>query len=209
MSDITRRQILGVSTAAAATAAAQHLIPSATAEAALAPEAASEPASTVRYKYHLPDAPLEQYNGGTLRKVVVEQFPASPSMSGGIIHLEPGGMREPHWHPNAIEWDYVIAGRFRFNVLDPAGHSETFEVTVGDIIVVPQGFAHYFENIGTEPGTLLLTFNVGHFDEIGISDWVAKAPKDSFTIPLNLPEGALDKTPDHRLFITSRSKPGQ
>ncbi len=199
MSDISRRQILGV-------AAAAIMVPPTVEAQEVAP---SGPSRTPSFRFRLAEAPAEQYSGGTLRKVVREQFPSSPSMSGGIITLDPGGMREPHWHPNAIEWDYVVAGRFRFNITDASGNSETFEASAGDIVVVPQGYAHYFENVGDQPAVLVLTFNHGHFDEIGISEWVAKTPRGVFEVPLNLPQEALSHAPDHRLFVTSRKTPGQ
>ena len=33
-------------------------------------------------------------------------------MTGVVLDLEPGGLRELHWHPNADEWQYVIRGDF-------------------------------------------------------------------------------------------------
>jgi oxalate decarboxylase len=29
------------------------------------------------------------------------------------VELEPGGMREMHWHPTDDEWQYVISGEGR------------------------------------------------------------------------------------------------
>ncbi len=203
MPEITRRQALGVGVAAAAAAG---IIEPAPAEAEAAAPEASQASS---YKFRLAESPVHQYSGGTKREVKVEQFPASPAMSGAIVTLEPGGMREPHWHPNCIEWDYVLAGQFRFNVVNPEGKAETFDVAAGDIVVVPQGFAHYFENLGATPATLLLTFNAGHFQEIGISEWVARTPRGVFEVPLNLPGEALAHAPDRSLFVTSRKTPGQ
>jgi oxalate decarboxylase len=33
--------------------------------------------------------------------------------------MEKGGVREPHWHPNAAELNYVIEGKVRFTVYGP------------------------------------------------------------------------------------------
>ena len=200
MSDITRRQVLGVTAVAAAAGIAG-------AEARDEPPIEASEASA--YKYRLVDAPVEHYSGGTKREVRVSHFPASPQMSGAIIALDPGGMREPHWHPNCIEWDYVLAGSFRFSIMDPAGKAETFNVTAGDVVVIPQGYAHYFENVGAEPATLVLTFNSGDFQEIGISEWVARTPKGVFEVPLNLPGEALAHAPGKKVFVTSRKTPGK
>lgn len=209
MSDITRRQVLGGTVAAVAAAAATGVIEPRPAEAGPADGPPVEVSQTSAYKYRLAEAPLERYNGGTKRQVTSKELPSSPSISGAIVVLEPGGVREPHWHPNCIEWDYVAAGSFRFNIMDPKGKSETFDVSAGDVVVIPQGFAHYFENVGAEPATLILTFNAGEFEEIGISQWVAKTPKGSFEVALNLPGEALAHAPDHSLFITSHKNPGK
>jgi oxalate decarboxylase len=29
-------------------------------------------------------------------------------MTGALMRIKPGGMRELHWHPNADEWQYYI-----------------------------------------------------------------------------------------------------
>lgn len=33
------------------------------------------------------------------------------------LHLEKEGVREPQWHPNAAELDYVINGRAKMTIL--------------------------------------------------------------------------------------------
>jgi oxalate decarboxylase len=35
--------------------------------------------------------------------------------------LEPGALRELHWHANAAEWAYVLEGNCRVTTIDPAG----------------------------------------------------------------------------------------
>ncbi len=37
-------------------------------------------------------------------------FPVSEHMSGALVRLRPGGMRQLHWHTNLDEWQYVING---------------------------------------------------------------------------------------------------
>src|ERR1019366_4687706 len=39
--------------------------------------------------------------GGTQRTVTVDEFPISTTMAGSVIELQPGALRELHWHPNA------------------------------------------------------------------------------------------------------------
>ena len=40
-----------------------------------------------------------------------------------LMKLEPGAMRELHWHATAAEWAFVIEGRVRTTVIDPQGRS--------------------------------------------------------------------------------------
>ena len=37
------------------------------------------------------------------------------------MRLEPGSMRELHWHATAAEWAFVVSGRVRTTVVDPQG----------------------------------------------------------------------------------------
>ena len=44
-------------------------------------------------------------------------FPISEDMSGALVRLEPGGMRQLHWHVNLDEWQYVINGTIQVSML--------------------------------------------------------------------------------------------
>lgn len=47
--------------------------------------------------------------GGTYKASNSLTFPGSPNISGALVHLNAGGLREQHWHqPN--EWGVVIQG---------------------------------------------------------------------------------------------------
>ena len=56
--------------------------------------------------------------------------------------LEPGVMRELHWHATAAEWAFVIDGRVRTTVIDPQGYAETNDFDPGDIWYFPRGHGH-------------------------------------------------------------------
>src|SRR5437867_6059309 len=50
--------------------------------------------------------------GNSFRKeVTVEQLPISKGIAGVSMQLEPGVMRELHWHAIAAEWAFVLKGR--------------------------------------------------------------------------------------------------
>lgn len=47
-----------------------------------------------------------------------ETFAISEDMSGALVRLRPGGMRQLHWHTNLDEWQYVINGTIQ--VVEPS-----------------------------------------------------------------------------------------
>jgi hypothetical protein len=48
---------------------------------------------------------------GTVRITDTSVFPASKTISAALVEVEPGGMRELHWHPNTDKWQYHIEGQ--------------------------------------------------------------------------------------------------
>src|SRR5579871_6685322 len=67
------------------------------------------------------------------KEATVEQLPISKGIAGVSMKLEPGAMRELHWHATAAEWAFVIEGRVRTTVIDPQGGSEVNDFDPGDI----------------------------------------------------------------------------
>src|SRR3954470_20996744 len=53
----------------------------------------------------------------TAKEATVEQLPISKGIAGVSMQLEPGAMRELHWHATAAEWAFVDRGRVRTTVL--------------------------------------------------------------------------------------------
>jgi oxalate decarboxylase len=39
------------------------------------------------------------------------KFAISKTITGAVLELEPGALRELHWHPSADEWQYVLEGQ--------------------------------------------------------------------------------------------------
>ena len=50
------------------------------------------------------DTPPDEGSGGKARIVDSKNFPISKTIAAGHLDIEPGAMREMHWHPNADEW---------------------------------------------------------------------------------------------------------
>src|SRR6267154_1593807 len=67
------------------------------------------------------------------KEATVEQLPISKGIAGVSMKLEPGAMRELHWHATAAEWAFVVSGRVRTTVIDPLGFAETNDFDPGDV----------------------------------------------------------------------------
>jgi oxalate decarboxylase len=90
-----------------------------------------------------------------------------------IIELEPGAMREIHWHPNADEWQYYIEGEPRMTVFDATSKARTFNYGIGDVGYVPRAPAHYIEDIGTSKVRPLNVFNDPEFKDVPLNQCLA------------------------------------
>lgn len=50
------------------------------------------------FRYPLGEKPAETFDGGTAKEANVTGFPVSDKLAGVYMTLEPGGLRELHWH---------------------------------------------------------------------------------------------------------------
>ena len=71
--------------------------------------------------------------GGTVRIVDSKNFPASVTIAAALVEINPGAMRELHWHPNTDEWQYYIEGKGRMGVFASSGDARTFDYQAGDV----------------------------------------------------------------------------
>ncbi len=58
-------------------------------------------------------------DGSYGKEATVVQLPVSKALAGVSMRLEPGVMRELHWHATAAEWAFVTEGQVRTTVIDP------------------------------------------------------------------------------------------
>src|SRR5262249_21437442 len=109
---------------------------------------------------------LEKSKGKVIGKNMAKegtalQFPISKGIAGVSMGLEPGGMRELHWHATAAEWAFVNKGRVRTTVIGPGGHTETNDFEPGDAWYFPRGHGHMLECLGNEQCHFILIFDNG------------------------------------------------
>ena len=144
------------------------------------------------------------------KEATVEQLPISKGIAGVSMKLEPGAMRELHWHATAAEWAFVIKGRVRTTVIDPGGDAETNDFEPGDVWYFPRGHGHMLECLGDEPCHFILIFDNGYFSEFGtfsITDWIGHTPKPLLAKNFGLPESTFDGFPKKEVYFARGAVP--
>jgi oxalate decarboxylase len=157
---------------------------------------------------------VDKKKSGTVRGAYEKNFPVVKSQAGAmfLVILDKGGIREPHWHPNAWEFDYCISGKARMSVVAPDNKWNIFDVEPGQAVFVPQGYFHYFENIGDDKLHFLVVFNNSAAetdDDIGISISLGSVPRHVLAATFGVKEEVFDQIPKlHKeVVLTSRRKP--
>ena len=167
-----------------------------------APAPGAERPAAEGHRYPLLGTEPRRFDGGTLRIVSSNEFPISRTMTAALLELDPGAVREMHWHPNSDEWQYVLGGSARMTVFASLGKASTVELEAGDVGYAPMGYGHYIENAGSEPLRMLLAFNSGTYEEIGLSAWFAGNPRQVVATNLDLSDDAAAKLPTDETFIS-------
>lgn len=134
--------------------------------------------------------PTQWGEAGATTIIDVKNFPVT-NMSALIIDLEPGAMREIHWHPDGDEWQYYLSGEARMTVFDATSKARTFNYRAGDVGYVPRTLAHYIENIGDTPVRVLNVFNTPVYKDVSLNQWLALTPPDLVQGHLNLDDTAM------------------
>ena len=155
------------------------------------------------HKYSLmSQRPYEVFNGGAEWRVDGSQFPISTTMTGVVLDLDPGALRELHWHPNASEWQYVLSGAFRVTLFGSHGRWREETLAEGDVGYIPQGFGHSIENVGPGKARILIVFNTGHYQTINVSQWIAGNSADVLATNFGQDASLFERFPRRDVFIT-------
>ncbi len=141
------------------------------------PTPASENPPPLTHRFRLGAKIPEVVTGSSFNVVDQRQFPISTTMAGAILKMHPQAIRLMHWHPNADEWQYYISGHARMTVFGSQGRKITREFGPGDVGYVPMGYGHYLETVGDQDCEMLAVFNAGTYQEISLTEWLAKTPK--------------------------------
>jgi oxalate decarboxylase len=129
---------------------------------------------------------------GTVRITDTSVFPASKTISAALVEVQPGGMREMHWHPNTNEWQYYIEGQARMGVFAASGQARTFDFQAGDVGYVPFAMGHYIENIGTTAVRFLEIFKSSYYADVSLNQWLALTPPELVQAHMKLDRQTLE-----------------
>lgn len=164
------------------------------------------PALTHKYRLLAQD-PNRVFRGGREWRVDQSQFPISTTVTGVVLELDAGSLRELHWHPNADEWQYVLDGRVSVTLFGSGGRFRIETLEKGDVGYIPQGYGHSIENVGDAAARILIGFNSGAYETIDLSQWIAGNPADVLATNFSQAAELFDKFPHHDVFIAGKDGP--
>lgn len=159
------------------------------------------------HKFNLKAFPATvQSNGGTVSLGNANNFGILCGLACYLLTLRPKGIREPHWHPNSAELDYVISGRGRMTIFSPGDQVDTFEVGSGEVVFIPPAYFHYIENVNTnEEMKFAVFFNHERPEDIGISGALGAYSNDVLGSIFGVEPKTLDGLPKYQedLFVVA------
>ncbi|WP_158808400.1 cupin domain-containing protein [Beijerinckia sp. L45] len=156
---------------------------------AAAQKAAASPQgeSDIQFTFSMNDmAPTKTTKGGSVKVIDSRNFPISTTIAAALVTIQPGGLRELHWHPNADEWQYYIKGSARMTVFNTGPKAQTADFRAGDLGYVQKSLGHYVQNTGTTDLVFLEIFKADRFAEVALTQWLACTPPELVARHLNL-----------------------
>jgi len=176
------------------------------------PRLPDETINSQSHLFHLGDQPHTTFDGGSFQQADEENFPILKGEEASIVllTLQPGGIREPHWHPSAWEINIVTKGVAAWALVDGNGNHESFDQHVGDVVFAPQGSFHYFENRGPDDMKIVIIQNTSApeaKDNIGIGESLSKLPPRVLSAVFGVPAETFErfKKIDKAIVVLRRS----
>ena len=162
------------------------------------------------FSHHKMAQEPQRFPGGTVRIADSRNFPAATRLAAALVELEPGVMREVHWHPNGDEWQYYIEGQARMTVFASGSVARTFDFQAGDfqagdfqagdfqagdVGYVPFAMGHHVENTGSTAVRFLEVFASDRYADVSLAQWMALTPHGLVAVNLGLDRALLDAMP--------------
>lgn len=192
----TRRRALGLLAGGGVAAGVATAIP----RGIFAQEMSDQPPAlgkdnTSPFSYRLSASDPQIYSGGELRVATIANIPALSGLSINLLDVNPGAVREIHWHPNAGEINYCLEGEGTIGVLSSTGESATIAISPGSITFMPIGDAHYIRNTGSSLLRLLIGFSNEDAQHQTFSEVLPWVPSDLLNQTLGIPPGTMPLLP--------------
>jgi len=113
----------------------------------------------------LPDG-APRFSGPQGREADITELLATRDQTGGALGMfrqtiAPKSGPPTHIHQTEDEFFYVVSGEFKVKLGD-----RIMNAPAQSVMFVPRGTAHTFENVGTEPGVLLVGVTPGGFEKM-------------------------------------------
>jgi oxalate decarboxylase len=139
--------------------------------------------------------PTKTTKGGEVRIIDSNTFKVSTTIAMAMVTVRPGGLRELHWHPNADEWQYYIAGKGRMTIVATGNKARTLDFQAGDVGYVEKSLLHYVENTGDTDLVFLEMFKSSVYQDISFTEWLAHTPPELVMAHLKIDRATFDAIP--------------
>jgi oxalate decarboxylase len=158
--------------------------------------------SPIDFSFRTSQMPLtKKTKGGEVKIVDSSKFKVSATIAAAIVTVHPGGIRELHWHPNADEWQYYIAGQGRMTVFATGGRARTMDFQAGDIGYIQKTLPHYVENTGNTDLKFLEMFKSSFYQDLSLNEWLAHTPAELVLAHLGIDRATLEAIPKSEIVV--------
>jgi oxalate decarboxylase len=158
--------------------------------------------STYDYSFRPSQMPVTKTTkGGEVRIIDSSHFKVSTTMAAAVVTVHPGGVRELHWHPNADEWMFFIAGSGRMTVFATGGRARTMDFQAGDVGYVLKTLPHYVQNTGDTDLKFLEMFKAPTYQDLALSEWLTHTPPELVLDHLGIDRKTLDSMPREEVVV--------
>ena len=158
--------------------------------------------SPIQYTFKMSGmAPTKKTAGGEVRIIDSTNFPVSKNVAAALVTLKPRALRELHWHPNANEWQFWLAGKGRMTVIMNEGRARTMDFNANDVGYVPRVATHYIENTGDTDLIFLEMFKADRFVDVSLNQWLRRVPPEAVASHLNLGPDLIAKIPAEKELV--------
>jgi oxalate decarboxylase len=157
------------------------------------------------HKYRMGQQEVVSFEGGDERIVSMTEFPVQNTLSCAVLRIEPGAIRELHWHPTADEWGYVLNGNAEIAIFGAHGRSKKDNFQKGDVFFIDQGFGHYILNTGSSDLHVLLVFSNPVYQQISLSSWLGANPTQLIADNFGLSNQVVASMPKELIGMVKKS----